>query len=95
MNLAIIGCGYVAEFYGITLSNYPELKLVGAYDRNEANLKSFVARWPVKAYASVDELLADSTVEMVLNLTNPRSHFEITQRCLEAASMFIPRSRWR
>lgn len=84
MNLAIIGCGYVAEFYGKTLSNYPELKLVGAFDRNEANLKSFCYRWPVHTYGSFDQLLADTSVEMVLNLTNPRSHFEVTKRCLEA-----------
>jgi len=84
MNLAIIGCGYVAEFYGKTLGNYPELKLAGAYDRNTKNLQSFCQRYSCRAYASVEEITADPSVEMVLNLTNPRSHFEITSRCLEA-----------
>ena len=36
MNIAIVGCGYVAEFYGKTLGNYPDLRFVGAYDQNAA-----------------------------------------------------------
>ncbi len=83
MNLAIIGCGYVAEFYGKTLGNYPDLKLVGAYDRNGKNLEFFTRRWPCREYASVDEAIVDSSVELILNLTNPRSHYEVTRRCLE------------
>ena len=84
MNLAFIGCGYVAEFYGKTLGNYPSLKLVGACDRNAQNLDAFLCLWPARKYASLEELLADSSVELVLNLTNPRSHFEVTRSCLEA-----------
>jgi len=84
MNLAIIGCGFVAEFYGKTLGNYPHLKLIGAYDCNANNLQSFLQRWPCRAYASLEEITSDPTVEMILNLTNPRSHFDVTRRCLEA-----------
>ena len=83
MNIAIIGCGYVAEFYAKTLGNYPELHLVGAFDRNQQNLDAFCSRWSVRRFASLDELLVDSRVELVLNLTNPRSHAEVTKHCLE------------
>jgi predicted dehydrogenase len=84
MNVAILGCGYVAEFYGKTFDNYPELRLVGAYDQLRSNLDAFVGRWPSRAYASLDELLADRSVDLVINLTNPRRHFETTRACLEA-----------
>lgn len=84
MNIAIVGCGYVSEFYGKNLSNYPELKLVGAYDTNAENLRTFRLHWPSRAYASLEELLDDDAVEMVLNLTNPRSHYEVSRRCIEA-----------
>src|SRR6266567_2909143 len=84
MNVAIVGCGYVAEFYGKTLGNYPELKLVGAYDRNEKNLLAFCSRWSVPRHASLQSLLADASVQLVLNLTNPRSHYEVTRQCIEA-----------
>ena len=84
MKLAVIGCGYVAEFYGKTLGNYPELKLVGAFDRNERNRRAFCNRWGVRSYVTLNQLLNDSSVELVLNLTNPRSHYELTKQCIEA-----------
>ncbi len=84
MNFAIIGTGYVADMYPVTLGNHPGLKFIGAWDSSSQNLDAFLKRWPVKKYAGLDELLADECVELVLNLTNPRSHFEITKRCLEA-----------
>jgi predicted dehydrogenase len=84
MNIAIIGCGYVAEFYGKTLGNYPNLKLVGAYDRNEKNLQAFCQRWSTRRYASLQQLLEDSSVQLVLNLTNPRNHYQVTKECIEA-----------
>jgi predicted dehydrogenase len=84
MNIAIVGCGYVAEFYGKTLGNYPELRLVGAYDRNATNLQKFCQQWPARQYSSLAELLEDPSVELILNLTNPRNHYDITTKCIEA-----------
>lgn len=84
MNIAIIGCGYVAGLYGKTLVNYPELKLVGAFDKNEENLAAFCHRWPARRYGSFQELLNDRAVEMILNLTNPRDHYDVTRSCIEA-----------
>src|SRR5262245_42146987 len=84
MNFAIIGCGYVAEFYGKTLGNYPNLKLIGAYDNNESNLQAFCGRWSVRRFDSLRQLLEDTSVKLVLNLTSPRSHYEITRQCIEA-----------
>ena len=84
MNIAIVGCGYVAEFYATTLNNYADLKLVGVCDVDEHNLLSFCRRWSARSYADLQQLLDDELVEIVLNLTNPRSHFEITRRCIAA-----------
>jgi predicted dehydrogenase len=84
VNIAVAGCGYVADLYGKTLRGHPNLKLIGAYDRNASNLATFCRRWPARAYANLAELVADPAIELILNLTNPRSHQEITQSCLEA-----------
>lgn len=58
MNIAIIGCGFVAEFYCKTLGEYPELKLIGAFDRNERNLRAFCDRWSTRAYDTLCQLLS-------------------------------------
>jgi predicted dehydrogenase len=84
MNIAIVGCGCVAEFYGTTLGNYPNLKLVGACDHNERNLQAFCQRWSTRRYANLEQLLEDPSVQLVLNLTSPRSHYDVTRKCIEA-----------
>ncbi len=85
MNVAIIGTGYVASHYANTLTDHSELRLVGAFDCNPSNLARFCNRWPVKRYEALDEILLDPSVEMVVNLTNPRSHFGINRLSLEAS----------
>jgi predicted dehydrogenase len=82
--IAIVGCGFVADYYMSTLTAYPELELTGAYDRSPDRLAAFTAHHGVEPYRSLDELLDDDRVEIVVNLTNPRSHLEITERALRA-----------
>src|SRR5437870_1022013 len=84
MKIAIIGTGYVAAQYATTLSSHPRLKLVGAYDRHPDRLERFSSLLPMRKYASVQEVLDDSSVQTIVNLTNPRSHLELNQRSLEA-----------
>lgn len=84
MNIAMIGCGYVADFYMSSLKYHPELRLVGAYGRDAGRLRAFGNYYSVRTYESLEELVDDPSVEMVLNLTNPRSHYEVTKLCLEA-----------
>ena len=84
MRIGIVGCGYVAEFYGTTLPLHPELDLVAVTDRDPDRRSTFARRYGTTAVASVAELLADDRVEMVLNLTNPRDHHEVTRAALSA-----------
>jgi predicted dehydrogenase len=84
MNIAIVGCGFVADYYLVTLRGYPELKLVGVTDRDPDRAERFARFHHLRRYASLEEVLADDRVEMVLNLTNPSSHYAVSRACLEA-----------
>ncbi|MCK4206779.1 Gfo/Idh/MocA family oxidoreductase [Brucella pituitosa] len=84
MNIAIIGTGFVADYYMTTLRNYPQLKLLGAFDRSGERLKVFAAHYNVRAYESFEAILADKDVQIVLNLTTPESHYAISRAALEA-----------
>ena len=84
MRIAIVGCGFVADYYLKTLVNYPQLKLVGVMDRDAERSKHFSTYHSVPAYNSLEELLDDSTVDLVVNLTNPSSHFSVSKASLEA-----------
>src|SRR4051794_39263548 len=82
MNIGFVGTGYVASMYAKTLPNHPTLRLVGAFDTNAHNLTAFCRHWSVRQHTTLESLLDDSSVELILNLTNPRSHFAVTERAL-------------
>ena len=83
MHLAIVGCGFVADFYMITVSNYPHLVVKGVFDRDQERQNRFATHYSVPQYESLEEVLNDSEVQIVLNLTNPKSHYIVSKACLE------------
>jgi predicted dehydrogenase len=84
MKIAVVGCGFVADYYMKTLPNHPQLEVAGVMDRDGARAAQFGSFYGVTVYRTLDELLADREVAIVLNLTNPRSHFAVTDACLRA-----------
>ena len=84
MNVAIVGCGFVADYYLSTAKFHPELTVVGMHDRVAGRAEALSRAYGLPSYRSLAELCADSRVEMVLNLTNPRSHYEVSETALLA-----------
>ena len=83
--LAIIGCGFVANYYMLTLSRSKTLRVEGVLDTNTQRASDLATKYDVpKVYGSLDELLADPSTEIVLNLTNPAAHYLISRRCIES-----------
>ena len=82
--IAIIGCGFVADYYMQTLSMYPQLQLSGVYDKDVERIEVFSEFYGLKKYESLSAVLDDPSVEIILNLTNPRAHYEVTSQCLKA-----------
>lgn len=85
MNIAIIGCGFVADYYLATLQLHPALKLLGVMDRDNARAERFGKFHGISVYPTLNALLSDDNVQIVLNLTNPDSHYEVSKACLEAS----------
>ena len=84
MKCAVIGCGYIADHYAATRSAHPQVEWTQAWDQDASRLESSARRWNVRAARGLHEICDSPDVDVVLNLTNPRSHYEITRRCLEA-----------
>ena len=84
MRIAIIGCGYVADFYARNLAGHPGLTLAGAWDHDPARLAAWCRHFGARAYPSQEALLGDPAVAMVLNLTNPRAHFAVSSAIIAA-----------
>lgn len=84
IRLAIIGCGYVADFYMLTLANYPEAQVVRAFDIEPAHATRYAKHWNVPTVTDRAAFFDGLEADLVLNLTNPASHFEVSKACLEA-----------
>lgn len=84
MNIAFVGCGYVASFYWDTLRNHPQLQLVGAMDAIQERADVFCRHCNIHRYDSLDQILDDDNVDAIINLTNPDSHYEISAAALES-----------
>lgn len=80
--VAIVGTGFVADLYMRSLRTFPGIAVAAAFDIDGARLKAFCDYWNVPAAESLNTLL--QTDALVLNLTNPRAHFEASKTALEA-----------
>jgi predicted dehydrogenase len=85
VGIAFVGCGYVADLYQATLTNWTQLLcLRGVHDIDTARQRQFAKYYDLAEFGSIDAVLADPGVEIVVNLTPPEQHYAVTKRCLEA-----------
>lgn len=84
MRIGFVGCGHAGDSYINSLRKYPNLQLIAVTDRDQKRLAQFGAYYSVKTCPTIDDLLGDRSIEMIVNLTSPSSHFEVSKACLEA-----------
>jgi predicted dehydrogenase len=82
MKIALIGCGFVADYYLATLGMHPELQVQGVFDILPERTATLSKAYRVRAYGSLEAVLSDPNVEMVLNLTPPREHHGVSKAAL-------------
>ncbi|MGL4608558.1 MAG: Gfo/Idh/MocA family protein [Trueperaceae bacterium] len=84
MNLAVIGCGNIAGPYSKDIKKHPSMNLLGFSDIDVSRAETFAKEHGGKAYASLEEVLADPTVEVIVNLTIFQAHYEVIKKALLA-----------
>lgn len=84
MRIAIVGAGNIATPYAERIVAVEPLELVGVTDIAADRAAALAVQFGVRAYASLDEILADDSVDVVVNLTLPTAHADVTRAALEA-----------
>lgn len=84
MKFGIIGCGYVFDHYMSTLARHPGLELAGIADIDPDRLHKAARFFGLKAYDSVEALLADPDITIVANFTSIEAHYDVTRAAMEA-----------
>ena len=84
MRIGIVGCGFTADQYLTFLRLYPHLRVEAATDRDEQRASTFCAYHSVKRSPSLEAMLADASIELIVNLTRSSSHYAVSKASLEA-----------
>ena len=83
VGIGVIGCGNISSAYLTTARKFPILNLIALSDANPAAAETRAAEFGLPA-RSVDALLADPAVEVILNLTIPNAHVDVGLRAIAA-----------
>lgn len=84
VRVGVIGCGAISPAYFSAAKHFPVLQIVACADMNPDSAAAKAKDFNVPRACSVDELLADPAIEIVLNLTVPKAHAEVSLRAIEA-----------
>ena len=83
VGVGIIGCGNISPAYLKAAKKFPILDIIALADANPAAAEARASEFGLEARA-IDALLADPTIEIVLNLTIPKAHVEVGLQAIAA-----------
>jgi scyllo-inositol 2-dehydrogenase (NADP+) len=88
IRVGLVGFGMAGRvFHGPLISSVDGLELAAVVERNSDNAAK---RYPgITTYRSVEELLADASIKLVVVATPNSSHFQIALKALEAAKNVV------
>ena len=81
--VAIIGCGNIAPLYAQTLSTLDWVEIAAFADGIPGRADAFAAKYGGTAM-DVDAVLADPSIDAVVNLTPPQAHAAVTRSIIES-----------
>ena len=79
--VGLIGCGHIAETYFRAHKYFNNFKIIKCADINNHASKKCAKTYGIKAL-SVNDLLKDNEVEIILNLTIPKAHYIVAKKSL-------------
>lgn len=83
LKVGIIGCGNISTAYLDLAPKFVGYSIVACADINTELSQTQAAQFNCDAL-SVEELLADDTIDLVVNLTIPAAHYEVSSAILSA-----------
>ena len=83
LRVGVVGCGMISDRYVENSAAFPTFEVVSCADRDPAAAKRLASKFKLDRL-SIDELLADPRIDLVLNLTPPQAHLAVSRGALEA-----------
>lgn len=83
VNVGVVGCGAISAAYFKMAPKLPILRMAACADLDLERARSRAAEFGVPKACTVEELLADPEIEIVLNLTVPKAHVPVALQALK------------
>jgi predicted dehydrogenase len=84
VGVGLVGAGVISNEYLRNLTSFPDLDVRFVADIDLERAKAQADTFGVPASGTVEELLADDAIEIVVNLTIPKVHVEVALQVLAA-----------
>ena len=82
--IGVIGCGNISHQYLKNLSAFPDVQVLIVADLDASRAKAQAAAYGVPAWGSPGDALAHSGVQLIVNLTIPAAHAEVSGAAIAA-----------
>ncbi|MEM2144300.1 MAG: Gfo/Idh/MocA family oxidoreductase [Candidatus Jordarchaeaceae archaeon] len=84
IKIGIVGCGNISGVYLGVCKNFEDIEIIACSDIIMERAIARAKEFGVPKACTVEELMADPEIEIVLNLTTPLAHAEVALKALEA-----------
>lgn len=84
VKVGVIGCGAISPHYFKWMDRFDVLDVGACADLDLDRAKVRAEEFGIPRSCTVDELLDDDEIQIVLNITIPQAHVEVNQQILEA-----------
>ncbi len=84
VKVGVIGCGNISSIYFKNCKTFDILEVAGCADLVPERAQAKAAEFKLPRAYTVDEMLADPSIEIIINLTIPKAHAEIGLAALKA-----------
>ena len=88
VRVGIVGCGNISGIYLKNLTGvFPNIQVAACADLLPERARAKAGEFGIPKACTVEELLANPEVEIVVNLTTPQAHAEICLRALDGGKI--------
>ncbi len=84
VKLGVLGCGNISGAYLANCPKASNIEVVACADLLLDRAQAQAEKFGIPKACSVEDLLADDSIELVVNLTIPKAHAEVNRQILEA-----------
>ncbi|MBO9624880.1 MAG: Gfo/Idh/MocA family oxidoreductase [Microbacterium sp.] len=84
VGVGVIGAGNISDQYLTNLTSFPDLRVLAVADVIQERARAQAEKYGVPAWGDVDTVLGDPDIAIVVNITPPAVHVEVSEAIIAA-----------